>query len=406
MADLSHALEQFDAVDENLRRLDAIWQEMRGLVPDGIAFVGGSPEDRRYRELGQAFEGIATALPALSGYRITARPLSLDAIGQARFDVAELGELSARVSLDEEVGQPGVEIDHYRGRLQRTRRQLVREHVERISAQVDRDLGALIGRFTETGREDGPEWDSLAGALEELDRLVGPLAPRGKAWSDMRRHVRFRQAQDMADIQRRDWPDIRRALQDNLYSELDPLPVDADDLGDLVAARPKGRVTTALDWSSLSAEAFERLIFELLRDAPGYENPQWLTATNAPDRGRDLSADLVRTDVLTGTRRERVIVQAKHWLARSVNVDALAEVSAYMTLWGDPPVDVLVIATSGRFTTDAVQWVESHNARGVRPHIEMWPEAHLEGLIATRPHIAAAIGLRHREAPADTAAGD
>jgi hypothetical protein len=55
---------------------------------------------------------------------------------------------------------------------------------------------------------------------------------------------------------------------------------------------------------------------------------------------------------------------------------------------------VLIIATSGRFTVDAVDWVETHNAGGTRPKIEMWPESHLEVLLARRPHIAAAFHLR------------
>jgi len=69
-----------------------------------------------------------------------------------------------------------------------------------------------------------------------------------------------------------------------------------------------------------------------------------------------------------------------------------------MALWEPPPVHGLVIATSGRFTTDAVDWIERHNNRDARPRIEMWAHTHLELLLARRPDIAAAAGL-HR-APA------
>jgi hypothetical protein len=59
-------------------------------------------------------------------------------------------------------------------------------------------------------------------------------------------------------------------------------------------------VTTKLDWSVLSDEDFERLIFLLIADTPRYENPQWLQHTHAPDRGRDLSVTKVENDPLAG----------------------------------------------------------------------------------------------------------
>ncbi len=65
-----------------------------------------------------------------------------------------------------------------------------------------------------------------------------------------------------------------------------------------------------------------------------------------------------------------------------------------MALWTNPRVDVLTVATSGRFTADAVTWIESHNVTGALPRIEMWPESHLERLLAGRPAMIAEFGLR------------
>lgn len=65
-----------------------------------------------------------------------------------------------------------------------------------------------------------------------------------------------------------------------------------------------------------------------------------------------------------------------------------------MALWNAPRVDVLVVATSGRFTADAVEWVETANAAGAPPRIEMWSESHLECLLASRPALIAEVGLR------------
>ena len=137
----------------------------------------------------------------------------------------------------------------------------------------------------------------------------------------------------------------------------------------------------------------DQLIFNLIAEADGYENPQWLTKTTANDRGRDLSVNRVRADALTGVLRERVIIQAKHWLKTSVGLDEVTSVVAQMELWTPPPVDVLVIATSGRFTTDAIDWIERHNNNLERPRVEMWPSSHLELLVASRPHVAASVGL-------------
>ena len=73
-----------------------------------------------------------------------------------------------------------------------------------------------------------------------------------------------------------------------------------------------------LAWEVLDAEDFERLLFNIVSDAEGYENPKWLTRTNAPDRGRDISVDRGLPDSLSGVMRQRIIIQAKHWLIKSI----------------------------------------------------------------------------------------
>src|SRR5258708_14060064 len=65
-----------------------------------------------------------------------------------------------------------------------------------------------------------------------------------------------------------------------------------------------------------------------------------------------------------------------------------------ITHWEPPLVVTLVIATSGRFTADGVRWVEQHNLSGKRPRVELWPESHLERLLARRPHLVASFKLR------------
>lgn len=149
-----------------------------------------------------------------------------------------------------------------------------------------------------------------------------------------------------------------------------------------------------LQWGKLGAEEFERLIFSLVSEAEGYADVDWLMKTNAPDHGRDIGAIRLRSDSLSGYSQERLVIQCKHWLSRSIRDDEIVKEVTSVDHWRDPPVDVLIIATSGRFTADAVSWIERHNGKGVRPRVEMWNDARLENLLAGRPHIILSFGLR------------
>lgn len=162
----------------------------------------------------------------------------------------------------------------------------------------------------------------------------------------------------------------------------------------MVKARPTGPIATQLAWGSLAPDSFERLIFSLVSAQAGYENSEWLMHTNAPDRGRDISTYRVFSDALGGTIRHRVIIQCKHWLTKSVALSDISSLRDQMKLWDSPRVDVHVIATSGRFTSDAVSFVEKHNQSDTALRIELWPESHLERLLAARPALIATYSLR------------
>ncbi|GAA3271550.1 restriction endonuclease [Dactylosporangium vinaceum] len=157
---------------------------------------------------------------------------------------------------------------------------------------------------------------------------------------------------------------------------------------------PVRRAGMELAWHKINSEAFERLIFQLVVETDGYENVEWLMHTNAPDHGRDVSAIRLRRDPLSGHSSQRVAIQCKHWLTRPVRDTDANQAIVSIGHWQDPPFDVLVIATSGRFTADAVSWIERHNARGGRPSIEVWNDARLEFLLNERAHLIRAYELR------------
>jgi hypothetical protein len=401
LMDLNAALQQFDITEANLRRLEAIWKEMSGLIPGGLgapAFSDGSdPESERYRELLRAYEAIVAALPSIGDCVIAEVPWDLNAIGQARLDAMEIDEFEAKLSVEEGIQAPGRGIEEYRARLHQTRRELVCDEMTRLVGQMNGLLAGLDERVgSDNDPRDDPQWETLTQTFRQIDRLVGGSWPRKGRWSwgDMRRHLSFGQNCDLRDIVTRDWPAVRADIEKNMYSELEPLPVAVGDLGALVKAKPSGSVAVKLGWAGLTAENFERLLFNIVSDANDYANPQWLTHTNAPDQGRDISAEWISSDSLNSPKHRRVIIQAKHWQSKSVAVPDVNAAVAQVLLWEPPRVHMLVIATSGRFTADAVRWVEQHNEVGKQPIIAMWPESHLELLLAERPHLAAAYKLR------------
>ena len=72
----------------------------------------------------------------------------------------------------------------------------------------------------------------------------------------------------------------------------------------------------------------------------------------------------------------------------------MSKLGEKLRLWQPPRVDVLIVATSGRFTTDAIDWAERHNQSDQAIRIELWPESHLEQLLTQRPDLIAEFGLR------------
>ena len=156
---------------------------------------------------------------------------------------------------------------------------------------------------------------------------------------------------------------------------------------------PTGAVSTELNWSVLDADGFERLLFELVGTTEGYENAFRPMKVNAPDKGRDVTVDRVLVDRLGGTRREAVLIQCKHYLVQSVTLADCTLTLEQAKLWTDADFRVVVIACSGSFTQQAVEWLERHNAQGSFPAVEFWPRSHLEHLLAARPDVRAAFGL-------------
>lgn len=396
--DLEEALGQFEKTETNLSRLEAVASEMNSLHPAGIVFGTTSPEAARYEQLRRAYEDLLAGLPALGGFKPTAVPWAWDEIAQRRVDAIDVDFPEAIAAEAREANEPDEQLAEYRHRFSKARRKLVRQRARELMEEVDgivADVDETKVPRDGTAMAEDEKWQRLVNAIGGIERLLGAeLVHKKGNWANLHRHLGFGQGVDFLDIAEADWRSVRPDIEASLYGELEPLPVDVADLDSLAESAPLGSVSTELQWDVLDDEGFERLIFNLLLAANGYENPQWLMRTRAPDRGRDLSVDRVIADTLGDVRRERVIVQCRHWLSRSTRPEDCAETVAKMSLWEPPLVDALIIATSGRFTSDAVKWIESHNEKGSSPRVEMWPDSRLETLLAQRAPLVREFGLR------------
>jgi len=382
--DLDSALKQFERVAANLQKAERVWSDLRA------AALTAEEHEGRIR----VFRDLSSALPAIDGFRVDAIPMSKTEMQLAWFDAGEVDEPEFHVQTDERIGAPGAELREYRHRFDRARREIVRSRVVEVVQAVDGLAAQMVNRRAAGDARSEDHWNLLGGQIAELDRLLGDSTARPARWRDLRRHLSFGDDVDLNDILDTDWPSVKAELDRFMYDEFEPVPVEVDDLGALVTTRPKGPVTTALDWSRMPADAFERLLFELISNETGYENPNWLMKTAAADQGRDVEAHRVTVDGLSGTRRERVMVQCKHWQSRSVGRDDIVLCVEAVRLWEPPCVDVLIVATSGRFSRDAVTWREKRELDRTVPRVEFWPDSHLEMLLARRPHLIATFGLR------------
>jgi len=391
---LNNALRHFEAAEANLNKLEKILEEIKADIPQGIVF-GENPE---YETNCRSFQTILKALPKIGGWKPDIALMDLDEIAQSRFDAQEVGEVECVVSVERQIEEPARLLREYRYHFNQKRRELIREALIELIDSIDGNLRNLSqflsGEHDSHGEVTAPEFENLKSNFLQIGTLLGSTVAKPYRWFDFERHLHFGLLHDLHDIVEYDWPAVKAGLRKSLYGEKDPIPIEIDDLDILVNEKPRGPVATRLKWDILSEEEFERLIFALISSERNYENPEWLMKTNAPDRGRDLSVYRVYTDPLGGTSRQRVIIQCKHWLSKSVGSAEIAKLREQMRMWEPPRIDVHIIATSGRFTSDAVSSVEKHNLSDTALRIEMWPESHLERLLASKPGIIAEFSLR------------
>jgi hypothetical protein len=391
---LNSALRHFEVAEANLLKAEKVLADIGAAIPKGVLF-GENPE---FEDNCRSFETLLAALPSLHNWKPSIALMGLDEIAQNRLDAQDVGEIECILSVEREIEEPSKLLREYRYRFNQMRRELIRGALTDLIDAIDANLRKLSKLLDEDTKSLAlvvhDQFEELKQNVAQINTLLGSSVAKPFRWPELHRHMHFGMLGDLRDIVETDWPAVKAGLRKSMYGEKEPVPTEVEDLGFLVSAKPRGLVATKLKWSSLPDEEFERLLFALISSEQGYENPEWLMKTNAPDRGRDLSVHRVHNDSLGGTLRQRVIIQCKHWQTKSVGPIEIATLREQMKLWEPPRVDIHVIATSGRFTSDAVALIEKHNQSDSALRIEMWPESHLERLLASRPAIIAEFALR------------
>jgi hypothetical protein len=168
----------------------------------------------------------------------------------------------------------------YRFRLNDKRGALIRDALIGLMDGIDVDLRAFreIAGHDPKGKHqlEAAALSDLREHMRQIEVLLGSSVTKPDRWGDMVRHVMLPHEGDLHVIEHVDWPEVKASLRKGLYGANEALPVQIEDLAHLVASRPSGPITTQLAWARLEDEEFERLIFSLISDTQGYENPEWL----------------------------------------------------------------------------------------------------------------------------------
>jgi hypothetical protein len=82
----------------------------------------------------------------------------------------------------------------------------------------------------------------------------------------------------------------------------------------------------------------------------------------------------------------------KHWKSKSVGHTEISDLISAAQLWTGP-VKLVIAATSGSFTDQAVLLADQHNFTRDGAYIDLWPASELEVMLAKYPSLIQDFGL-------------
>jgi hypothetical protein len=140
-------------------------------------------------------------------------------------------------------------------------------------------------------------------------------------------------------------------------------------------------VQDGLDFEGFDATAFEEFCFQLVEGLPGFYNADWRKGTPKPaspsDRGRDIVAEVERTDVDGARHVEKWFIDCKHY-AKGVPPEALQGLLAWAH--AERPHVALVIA-SGFLSNGCKDYLRSYEENNRPPfRVKHWERPVLDKL--------------------------
>lgn len=151
-----------------------------------------------------------------------------------------------------------------------------------------------------------------------------------------------------------------------------------------VPTRPS---TKKFDFVNLTPTDFEDFVFDLL-ETVGFVNVDWRKGTpkesSPSDRGRDIEAQYLVTDVDGHQRFERWFVDAKHY-DKGVPPEAL---QGLLTWAQSERPDVALVAASGFLSNPAKDWIDQYRRNSAPPfRVRYWERPQVSEFLARYPEL-------------------
>ena len=127
MNTLNDAIRQLEATEANLVKLQKLWEEITSLIPNGTDF--GNVSEAKYDDLCRAFVDVHEGLPSIDQWRMPVCLFDLSQVAQMRFDAQDVGDIESQISTEELIYEQQKHLREYRYRLDKKRRELVRNAV-------------------------------------------------------------------------------------------------------------------------------------------------------------------------------------------------------------------------------------------------------------------------------------
>lgn len=259
------ALADVTAAEANASKLDAVWAEIRPMLPSDLA---GVSDPQRYDERIRVLRDIVRQMPAIDGAQLDfVLPGSEEILSQAT-QLAGTGMPEATSHFRKALFRQGEVLADYKHRLVRKRQEVARLNLKSLCSRVDR----LLRSFAKEAASLQPNEqlpDERLNKLREAFALISQLldGKRLPRWGDLSRHLGFGLKCDLDDIIRLDWPPAREEIGKFLYADDEPTPIEAKDLGAAPARGISGRYERR---SEIGSGGFGR-VFRAVRRADGVE---------------------------------------------------------------------------------------------------------------------------------------